>query len=693
MLTASLKPARLDDERGKTMTNNQESHPEVENGQSHNPTIEQLNEAEIHKFRQIKNPIACAILYVILGLMPLAGILYILRIHQHLGISLYGAQYIGLFLGLVLSAIFLGVPASQKAPRDSVPWYDWILAALGLYGGLYLLIFYPDLVMKLGIVTTGRFILSVIVVLLILEAIRRALGNLLVIVVLVFISYAFVAPYLPGVFQGSRTPVDQLFNYLYLDPNSMLDLLNIAASIALSFLLFGQVLLFFKGGDIMNDFALSLFGRFRGGPAKGAIVGSSLVGTITGGPVVNVMLTGSVTIPLMKRSGYTAAQAGAVESVASTGGQIMPPVMGIAAFIIAETLGIPYAEVALAALVPAILYYLCLFFQVDFAAGRMGLKPLSKEDIPSFRKVVKTGWVMVPILFSLIYFLFIKGYSPSTSGLYATVIAVIFLGFQKSVRQTMLRQFPKIFVETGKLLTDIGIVIAAAGLIVGITGITGLGFNMGFLLSSFAEYGLFFLLVMCAIVSVILGMGMPSVAAYSLVAVLVAPTLVELGVHPLAAHLFVFYFSIVSNFTPPVALACFAAGPIAKESPHKIGYQAMKYGIVAYIVPFLFVYAPALILKPEESVSGLEMVVIIATAIIGCMLLAMAVEGYSFRLMGGVKRIILGAIAICLLLPTTIWEIASLLNLIAFILAILFLINEWRLAQKDKQIKGQSVTQ
>lgn len=673
------------------MTNNQVSQQENKQEAVHQPTIEQLNEAEIHKFRQLKHPVVRGILYVILGLMPLAGILYILRIHQYLGISLYGAQYIGLFLGLVLSAIFIGVPATKKSPRDRVPWYDWILAALGLYGGLYLLIYYPQIVMKLGIVTTGRFILSVIVVILILEAIRRALGNLLVIVVLVFISYAFLAPYLPGVLQGSRTPVDQLFNYLYLDPNSMLNLLNIAASIALSFLLFGQVLLFFKGGDIMNDFALSLFGRYRGGPAKGAIVGSSLVGTITGGPVVNVMLTGSVTIPLMKRSGYTAAQAGAVESVASTGGQIMPPVMGVAAFIIAETLGIRYAEVALAALIPAIMYYLCLFFQVDFAAGRMGLKPLDKADLPSLRKVFRTGWIILPIMFSLIYFLFIKGLSPSTSGLYATAIAVIFLGLQKSVRQTMLRQIPKIFVETGKMLTDIGIVIAAAGLIVGITGITGLGFNMGFVLSSFAEYGLFPLLLMCAIVSVILGMGMPSVAAYSLVAVLVAPTLVELGVHPLAAHLFVFYFSIVSNFTPPVALACFAAGPIAKESPHKIGFQAMKYGIVAYIVPFLFVYAPALILNPTEQLSMLEMAVIIATAIIGCMLLAMAVEGYSFRNMNAIKRIVLAVIALCLMLPTTMWSFAPMLNLIAFIGAALFIINELRLARKDKRIQAESI--
>lgn len=673
------------------MANNQLSQQEIQHEVANPPTIERLNEAEIHKFRQLKNPVVRGILYVNLGLMPLAGILYILRVHQHLGLSLYGAQYIGLFLGLVLSAIFLGVPATKNSPRDRVPWYDWILAALGLYGGLYLLIYYPQIVMKLGIITTGRFILSVIVVALILEAIRRVLGKLLLIVVLVFIVYAFVAPYLPGVFQGSRTPVDQLFNYLYLDPNSMLNLLNIAASIALSFLLFGQVLLFFKGGDIMNDFALSVFGRYRGGPAKGAIVGSSLVGTITGGPVVNVMLTGSVTIPLMKRSGYTAAQAGAVESVASTGGQLMPPVMGVAAFIIAETLGIRYAEVALAALIPAIMYYLCLFFQVDFAAGRMELKALDKEEIPSLRRVVKTGWVILPVMFSLIYFLFVKGYNPSTAGVYATGIAVIFLGLQKSVRQTMLRLFPKIFVETGKMLTDIGIVIAAAGLIVGITGITGLGFNMGFVLSSFAEYGLFFLLVMCAIVSVILGMGMPSVAAYSLVAVLVAPTLVELGIHPLAAHLFVFYFSIVSNFTPPVALACFAAAPIAKESPHKIGYQAMKYGIVAYIVPFLFVYAPALILNPTEQLSTLEMAVIIATAIIGCLLLAMAVEGYSFRNMNIVKRIVLAVIALSLMMPTTIWAFAPTLNLIAFVGAVLFIINELRLARKDKRVQAESI--
>lgn len=289
--------------------------------------------------------------------------------------------------------------------------------------------------MGMGTVTTNRFILSVMAVLLIMEAIRRLLGKGLLIVVLVFLFYGYFAPYFPGIFKGSSTPVDQLFNYMYLDSNSLLNLLAIAATIALSFIFFGQILLYFGGADILNNFAISAFGRFRGGPAKGSILGSSLVGTITGGPVANVILTGSVTIPLMKKSGYSSEEAGAVESVASTGGQIMPPVMGVAAFIIAETLGVPYADVALAALIPALFFYLCLFFQVDFIAGKKGIKRMEKKDIPLMVNVLKKGWMVIPTLASLIYLLFFLGYSPQISGLYASVVGIVFLSFQKEIRK------------------------------------------------------------------------------------------------------------------------------------------------------------------------------------------------------------------------------------------------------------------
>ncbi|MEK3936634.1 TRAP transporter fused permease subunit [Sporosarcina sp. FSL W7-1349] len=647
--------------------------------------LEKVEEIEFQKYRKFEGSFLKTLLSTNLALIPIVGILYILGIHQKLGLSIYTEQYIGIFLGLVLCAVYLSVPATKRASKTKIPWYDWILAALGLNAGLYILFFYPTIVMGMGTVTTNRFILSVMAVLLIMEAIRRLLGKGLLIVVLVFLFYGYFAPYFPGIFKGSSTPVDQLFNYMYLDSNSLLNLLAIAATIALSFIFFGQILLYFGGADILNNFAISAFGRFRGGPAKGSILGSSLVGTITGGPVANVILTGSVTIPLMKKSGYSSEEAGAVESVASTGGQIMPPVMGVAAFIIAETLGVPYADVALAALIPALFFYLCLFFQVDFIAGKKGIKRMEKKDIPLMVNVLKKGWMVIPTLASLIYLLFFLGYSPQISGLYASVVGIVFLSFQKEIRKKMIKLFPVIFIDTGKVMLEIGIVLSAAGLIVGITGITGLGFNLGLILTSLAEYGLFFLLVASAIVSIILGMGMPSVAAYALVAVLVAPTLVELGIDPLAAHLFVFYFAILSNFTPPVAMACFTAAPIAKADPTKIGFQAMRLGVIGYIVPFLFVYAPELLLRYNNPAPWLETITTIGTALIACYLLAMAFEGYLFQALTPIKRVIIFILAGCLFVPISVWEYSWILNSVAFVSSIIFIVKEWRIRNKMKE--------
>jgi len=639
---------------------------------------DKLIEDEFQSYRKFDNKYVKLIRDIILALIPIFGVLYILGVHQMIGLTFYAQQYIGLFLGLVLSATFMSVPPTKHSSKTKVPWFDWILAVLGLSAGLYILINYPTIVTSMAMVTTTRFIFSVMAILVVLEAIRRVLGKGLLIIVLVFIAYAYAAPYLPSVFKGSSSSTSQLFNYLYLDSNSMLDLLNIAATVALSFILLGQILFYFGGADIINDFAISAFGRYRGGPAKGAIVGSSLVGTITGGPVANVLLVGNVTIPLMKKNGYTAAEAGAIESVASTGGSIMPPVMGVAAFMIAETLGVPYSKIALAALVPAVLYYVCLFFQVDLLAGKKGIGRLSKENIPAFKAVMKRGWLILAPIAMLVYLLFFKGMTPQMSGLYAGAVAIIFLIFQKSMRLKALKLIPLILVDTGKVLLEIGVVLSAAGIVVGITSVTGLGFNLGMILSSFGQYGLLTLLILCAIVSLILGMGMPSVAAYALVAVLVAPTLVDLGVNPISAHLFVYYFSIISNFTPPVAMACFTAAPIAKENPTKIGIEAFKLGLVAYIVPFLFVYAPDLMLGVQENgVSWISTLITIVTAILGCYLLSMSLVGFLHQKLSTIKRIITLILAIGLFIPLSTWQYSWIINLVAVIGMVLFLVKEW----------------
>ncbi|SDJ08086.1 TRAP transporter permease [Alteribacillus bidgolensis] len=614
-----------------------------------------------------------------LFLLPLTGICYILSLYNFFNIMIYREQYFGLFLAFVLFTVYLGVPATKnKKNKYKVPWYDGIAAVLGLVTGGYIAIYYPVILTSFGIVSTERLILSAVAVILILEALRRIFGWVLTGIVMFVIAYGFTAPYFPGALKGESTSSGQLLNYLYLDANSLLYMLNIASTMALAFIFLGHVLIQFKGGDMFNDLAISLFGRFRGGPAKISVVGSSFVGSMTGGPVSNVLLTGNMTIPLMKRSGYSKSESGAIESVASTGGLIIPPVMGIAAFLIAENLGISYMEVAIAAIVPAVLYYTCLFTQVDLRAGKRGLAALPKNATPQLGKVLKTAWILLPIFAVLITLLFIWRFPPSTGAIYTAILAFVLFTLQKQGREHFFSKVKGSFIDTGKTLLEIGIVLAAAGLIVGVVGVTGLGFNLAQSLTQVGEHGLFILLIASAAISIVLGMGMPAVAAYSMVAVLIAPSLIELGVPPIAAHMFVFYYSILSSFTPPIAVACFAASSIAKENPHKIGFDAVKLGIVAYIVPFLFVYSPSLLLGSEAAQSIPFITVSVLSVVFGCILLSTGIVGYLFDHLHIWKRTLVIVLAVCLFFPVD--ETAAftqIVNVMGGLLGIAFLFVEW----------------
>lgn len=499
--------------------------------------------------------------------------------------------------------------------------------------GLYIAIFYPTISLKMGYVTTERVVMSTLGIFVFLEALRRLTGWILFGIVLFFIGYALTAQYFPGAFEGKSTSMSNLFNYMYLDANSLLSMLDIATT-ALAFIMFGNVLL-----------------NFKGGAAKASIVGSGMVGSVTGGPVANVMLTGTMTIPLMIRSGFSKVQADAIASVASTGGSFMPPLMGITAFLIAENLGVPYKEVALAALIPALLYYLSFFLQVHFIADKGNYAEIPKEELPTIKSAMKKIGYIIPIFAIFIYFLFIKGFSPDTSAIYGVGAAIVILALQKEVRVDLFGRIYKTFLDTGRVLLEIGVILGVAGLIIGVVGITGLGYNLVLALSSIgSSSGLFLLLLACAAVSIILGMGMPGLAAYALVAVLVAPTIIELGVYPMASHLFVFYFAMVSSFTPPIALACFAAAPIAGASPHKIGLEASKLGIVAYIVPFLFVFTPELLLSTETSRGIVMIVLALLKAIIAITLLSISIVGFYKSKISIISRIILGIMALALFL-------------------------------------------
>lgn len=639
------------------------------------------------RYRKLKGT-SLAIWRTLLISIPVTGIIYILNLYEYFNLVLFQEQYTGLFLGLILASIFIGVPFRPTLHTNKVPLYDWVLSLAGLTVGLYITFFYPDIVVNFAYVSGGRFFLSVIAIVLILEALRRILGWTLVILVSTFLAYSFLTSYFPGPLEGDRIPTAQMANYLYLDTNSLMYMLNIAASVALAFILFGQILLKFGGADIFNNFAVSLFGKYRGGPAKAAVIGSSLTGSVSGGPVSNVMLTGNITIPLMIRNGYTRREAGAIESVASTGGIIMPPVMGVAAFLIAENLGVPYVQVMLAAIIPAVLYYLCLLVQVDLKAAKKGLKGIPKKDIPNFKTVIKTGWIIIPIFAILLYFLFILKYTPTTSGVYASFVAMIFLLILKESRIDFFKKLINTLFETGKSLMEIGIVLAAAGLVIGIIGVTGLGFNLAMVLTQIGESNLVLLLISSAVVSLILGMGMPAVAAYSLVATLVAPALTQLGIHPLAAHMFVFYFSSISSFTPPIAVASFAAATIAKANPNQVSFSAMKLGIVALIVPFVFVYTPDLLIGVGDNISAFLRIGTIATAILGVIILSISLEGFLFKKINVVTRFFFVTSAILLLIPITAHnELTWASNVIGLLLFMFLFVREWKNKSKPPKEK------
>ncbi|AXF57047.1 TRAP transporter permease [Salicibibacter kimchii] len=642
---------------------------------------------ESSRFRNLSG-IQLRIWRSLLFLIPSLGIVYILSLYNIASISFFPEQYFAVFLALILTIVFMGVPASrsgQRVHQNKVPWYDLILASLGLFVGLYVAILYPQILTSFGIVSLERLAISVTAIILILEALRRCFGWILTTIVLAVISYGYAAPYFPGPLEGQSIPFDQLVNYLYLDTNSLFSMLSIAATIALGFIFFGQILIHFKGGDMFQDIATSLLGRFRGGSAKVSVIGSSFVGSLTGGPVSNVLLTGNVTIPLMQRTGYSKSESGAIESVASTGGVILPPVMGVAAFLMAENLGVSYAEVAIAAIVPAVLYYVSFFAQVDLTAAKRGLSGIPKAGIPKLRNVLKTAWILVPIFSVLIILLFVYRYPPANSAVYTAVFALLIFLLQRQGRKKYFKKIKDIFIDTGKTSVDIGIVLSAAGLIVGIVGVTGLGFNLTQTLSQLGEYGLFILLIASAIVAIILGMGMPAIAAYSMVAVLIAPSLIELGVNPIAAHMFVFYFSILSSFTPPIAVACFTASTIAKEDPLKISWDALKYGSVAFVIPFIFVYSPSLLLGSESGQGLLSTGATIFTTVLGSILIAVSVVGYLFHHLSISERLI-GAL-MALLLFTPLYEtvlVTQIINLLGIILSCAFLLYKWSQSQKRR---------
>lgn len=511
----------------------------------------------------------------------------------------------------------------HKTARNQYSAPDFVLCVCGFAVAVYLITIYGTLMRNstgTPFAPIGISIAAVAGTLLIMELTRRVAGLALVIIATIFLIYVFVGEFLPGFLQSPAITWQRFFSQVYTDAGILGPTTAVSSTYIILFIIFAAFLQASKVGDYFVNFAFSVAGRARGGPAKVAIFASGLMGMINGTSAGNVVATGSLTIPLMKKVGYHKKTAGAIEAAASTGGQIMPPIMGAGAFIMAEITGIPYTDIAIAAVIPAILYFVSIYFMVDFEAAKLGMRGMREDELPRFDVMIKKVFLFLPIII-LIIALFM-GYSVIRAGTLATVAAVVVSWLTPN--RVGARSVAKAFELAGGMSIQIIAVCACAGIIVGVIALTGVGARFSNLLLGLAEASQLLALVFAMLIAILLGMGMPTTAAYAVAASVVAPGLIDLGIEPLTAHFFVFYFAVVSAITPPVALASYAAAGISGANPMETSVASFKIGIAAFIVPFMFFYNSSILMDGTYLQIGQALV----TAVVGVFLLSSGVQGW-----------------------------------------------------------------
>jgi TRAP transporter 4TM/12TM fusion protein len=624
------------------------------------PESDQNKSSSPSKFRELKGTVGF-LTRVVLGIVPVVGTVYVTHIPEYLNIAIYKEQYLSLVLSLLLISTFLTVPATKRASRENLPWYDAVLVILGILTGGYVVLFYAEIMPTLGYLVTYRIILGAIMILLVFEAARRLVGWPIVSIGILLILYAPYAYLLPGVFHARMIPWGRVLSNLYLSPGALFGIpLGVVGTIVFSFIFFGRLLFSVGGGRFLSEIALALMGRYRGGPAKVAIVASSMFGSLSGSASANVAMTGIITIPLMKKIGYKPHVAGAIEAVASTGGLIMPPIMAATAFIMAEFLDVPYATVAISAFIPAVLYYVAVFTQVHLEAVKGGLKGLPREEVPSLKTVIKHGWFYLIPALVLLYCLFVLYMQPSTSALYAVGTTALISLFKKQTRKIVIGKAWNILQDTTRGLLEVGIICAIAGLVIGSISLTGLGLSLSDALVTLSGGNVMVLLLLAALGAIILGMGMPVTATYIMLVILIAPALIKLGIEPLAAHLFIMYFGVMSFLTPPVAIAAYVAASIARAEPLQTGFAGVRLGIIAYVVPFVFALSPSLILLGSLG----DILLTVTSALLGTMFLSVAFVGYLFDRLGVLKRVWFAVGAFALIAPRHTGSILGLILIV-----------------------------
>ena len=546
-----------------------------------------------------------------------------------------------------MSVLAFLIYRSRKKYKQTTPTIlDLAFVGLALTAGLYILFSWEAIVDRAGMPIERDIFFGIIMIIVVLEATRRAVGATLAYTALAFLLYGYFGPYMPGIFVHKGYSIERLITVMYTSTEGIFGIpMAVSSTYIFLFVLFGAFLNKCGGGRFFIDFAFSLTGRRRGGPAKAAVISSAFMGTMSGAAVANVVTTGTFTIPLMKRSGYSSVVAGAIEAVASTGGQIMPPIMGAAAFIMSEFTEIPYVTIAKSAVIPAILFFFAVYLMVDSQAKKQGLEGLSKEELPGFLSTLAWGGhLFIPII--VLVLMLVWAYSPMKSVFWGIMLTVIIGMARKSTRVHPWRLVEALELGARNAVT-IATACASAGIIVGVISLTGLGLKFSDSLVSLSGGNILFALIFTMIASLILGCGMPTTAAYVVLASLAAPVLIQLGVPVLAAHLFILYFGCISTITPPVALSSYAGAGLAGADPTKVGNTAFKFGLVAYIIPYMLVYGPSLLMQGGP----IQILVSFITACLGVIAFTAGVQGYLRHGCRLWERAVLLLAGFCLIYP------------------------------------------
>jgi TRAP transporter 4TM/12TM fusion protein len=583
------------------------------------------------------------------------------------------SRAVHVFFGAAMGFALFAPRASTGGPGTRVPWYELILIVPALLIPLHYIFDADGIEMRTFMgPNTMDLVAAGVGILLVLEFARRTAGLIMPLIAITFIAYCFIGPWLPGILFHRGVSFDQLLVELFNNNGVLGTIVQVSATFIIMFVVFATFLQTSRAGDYFNDFALALVGRLRGGPAKVTVISGILFGTISGSAVANVVASGAFTIPMMRRVGYDRATAGAVEATSSTGGQITPPVMGAGAFIMAEVLGIPYTEIALAGLIPALLFYVANYIHCDLNARKSGIRGLPKEELPRWAHLARHAYMAAPLL--LLIYMLVQGFSPFRAaawGIAATLVIMVGTALVHRITRQGQNPIAAAVGAVGETLASIYAtlhgsmremmqliaVCAAAGIVAGVIGVTGIGGRFATMLLDVAGASAFLAMVFAMIVAIILGMGVPTTAAYAIAAAVVAPGLIRIGVPPLSAHMFIFYFAILSAITPPVALASFAAASMARADMWKTSVIALKLGLATFIVPYMFWISPALL--AQGPLVGILQAFL--TAALGVYLLACATEGWMQN--GPLPlplRLVSGVAGLGLMVPELYTDIAGL---------------------------------